>query len=156
MFLTVAPAGPSMEPPTLLAPDHVSRTSSTTEQIPKLFVSSETAASTNPRVNDTGNEASSEPVAKSKPSPNIFSAQENTTAVTDKANGHTEDVRSPATKLKNRLEETKDLIVCPDVYDGFSARIALSVGFDTMYIVLSSQALPTSNKSQDNYENIAC
>lgn len=47
-----------------------------------------------------------------------------------------EDIWSPATKLKRRLEDTKDLIVCPGVYDGFSARIALSVGFDTMYMVL--------------------
>ena len=45
------------------------------------------------------------------------------------------DIWSPATKLKHRLEDTKDLIVCPGVYDGFSARIALSVGFDTMYMV---------------------
>ena len=45
------------------------------------------------------------------------------------------DIWSPATKLKRLLEETKDLIVCPGVYDGFSARIALSVGFDTMYMV---------------------
>ena len=42
---------------------------------------------------------------------------------------------SPATVLKNRLENTKDLIVCPGVYDGFSARIALSVGFDALYMV---------------------
>lgn len=42
---------------------------------------------------------------------------------------------SPATILKRRLETTKDLIVCPGVYDGFSARIALSVGFDALYMV---------------------
>ena len=42
---------------------------------------------------------------------------------------------SPATILKRRLENTKDLIVCPGVYDGFSARIALSVGFDALYMV---------------------
>lgn len=41
---------------------------------------------------------------------------------------------SPATILKRRLETTKDLIVCPGVYDGFSARIALSVGFDALYM----------------------
>lgn len=46
-----------------------------------------------------------------------------------------DDIWSPATKLKRRLKDTKDLIVCPGVYDGFSARIALSVGFDTMYMV---------------------
>ena len=47
-----------------------------------------------------------------------------------------DDIWSPATKLKRRLEDTKDLIVCPGVYDGFSARIALSVGFDAMYMVM--------------------
>ena len=41
----------------------------------------------------------------------------------------------PATLLKNRLENTKDLIVCPGVYDGLSARVALSVGFDALYMV---------------------
>ena len=42
---------------------------------------------------------------------------------------------SPASALKHRLQNTKDLIVCPGVYDGFSARIALSVGFDALYMV---------------------
>ena len=49
--------------------------------------------------------------------------------------GPFDDIWSPATRLKRRLQKTKDLIVCPGVYDGFSARIALSVGFDTMYMV---------------------
>lgn len=50
-------------------------------------------------------------------------------------NGIFDNIWSPATKLKRRLEDTGDLIVCPGVYDGFSARIALSVGFDAMYMV---------------------
>ena len=41
----------------------------------------------------------------------------------------------PATRLKRQIETTRDLIVCPGVYDGFSARIALSVGFDALYMV---------------------
>ena len=45
------------------------------------------------------------------------------------------DITSPATNLKRRLQDTKDLIVCPGVYDGFSARIALAVGCDAMYMV---------------------
>ena len=44
---------------------------------------------------------------------------------------------TPATALKHRLQNSKDLIVCPGVYDGFSARIALSVGFDALYMVRS-------------------
>ena len=50
-------------------------------------------------------------------------------------NGIFDDIWSPASKLKRRLEDTRDLIVCPGVYDGFSARIALSVGFEAMYMV---------------------
>lgn len=46
-----------------------------------------------------------------------------------------DDIWSPATKLSRRLKETQDLIVCPGVYDGLSARIAISVGFDAMYMV---------------------
>jgi len=50
--------------------------------------------------------------------------------------GAVEDIpASPATRLKRRLEDTKDLIVCPGVYDGLSARIALAVGCDAMYMV---------------------
>ena len=47
----------------------------------------------------------------------------------------------PATTLRRRLEDTQDLIVCPGVYDGFSARIALSVGFDALYMVLHSHIM---------------
>ncbi|PQE10984.1 carboxyphosphonoenolpyruvate phosphonomutase protein [Rutstroemia sp. NJR-2017a BVV2] len=39
-----------------------------------------------------------------------------------------------ATKLRDFLENSKDILVCPGVYDGFSARIALSVGFDALYM----------------------
>lgn len=42
---------------------------------------------------------------------------------------------SGATKLKNMIEQTDELIVCPGVYDGLSARIALRVGFSAMYMV---------------------
>ena len=48
----------------------------------------------------------------------------------------------PATLLKNRLENTKDLIVCPGVYDGLSARVALSVGFDALYMVSPPPSFP--------------
>ncbi|PQE28840.1 carboxyphosphonoenolpyruvate phosphonomutase protein [Rutstroemia sp. NJR-2017a BBW] len=41
---------------------------------------------------------------------------------------------SAATKLRDFLENSKDILVCPGVYDGFSARIALSVGFDALYM----------------------
>ena len=46
-----------------------------------------------------------------------------------------EDLMLPATRLRRHLADTSDLIVCPGVYDGFSARIALAVGFDALYMV---------------------
>lgn len=42
---------------------------------------------------------------------------------------------SGATKLRRMLFETNELIVCPGVYDGLSARTAIEVGFDAMYMV---------------------
>lgn len=48
-----------------------------------------------------------------------------------------EELLSSATRLKKRIEETDELIVCPGVYDGFSARIALHVGFTALYMVIS-------------------
>ncbi|KFX92940.1 hypothetical protein V490_05087 [Pseudogymnoascus sp. VKM F-3557] len=41
---------------------------------------------------------------------------------------------SAAKKLRSMLEAGDDIIFCPGVYDGFSARIALSVGFDAIYM----------------------
>lgn len=61
-------------------------------------------------------------------------------AVTNK-NGHGSG-RSPgqldvpaATKLRRMLTDGDNLIVAPGVYDGFSARVALEVGFDCIYMV---------------------
>jgi hypothetical protein len=42
---------------------------------------------------------------------------------------------SGATKLRKMIFETNELIVCPGVYDGLSARTALEVGFSAMYMV---------------------
>jgi methylisocitrate lyase len=40
-----------------------------------------------------------------------------------------------ATKLRKLISSLGPIILAPGVYDGFSARIALSVGFDTIYMV---------------------
>lgn len=42
---------------------------------------------------------------------------------------------SNATKLRKFLYESDKILACPGVYDGFSARIALQVGFDALYMV---------------------
>ncbi|GFF54201.1 carboxyvinyl-carboxyphosphonate phosphorylmutase [Aspergillus udagawae] len=39
-----------------------------------------------------------------------------------------------ATKLRRQLRETDELIVCPGVYDGLSARIAMQLGFKALYM----------------------
>ena len=41
---------------------------------------------------------------------------------------------SGATKLKKMLLESNELIVCPGVYDGLSARTAIEVGFNGLYM----------------------
>jgi len=45
---------------------------------------------------------------------------------------------SPATRLRRLINSPNELLVCPGVYDGFSARIALQTGFDALYIVSQS------------------
>lgn len=55
-----------------------------------------------------------------------------------------EEFLSSATRLKKRIEETDELIVCPGVYDGFSARIALHVGFTALYMVIPSFTYPSN------------
>jgi hypothetical protein len=42
-----------------------------------------------------------------------------------------------ASKLRRMLKDTKDLIVCPGVYDGLSARIAMDLAFKGLYMVIS-------------------
>ncbi len=42
---------------------------------------------------------------------------------------------TPGKRLRQLLEKDQDIIVAPGVYDGFSARIVLDVGFDWIYMV---------------------
>lgn len=38
-------------------------------------------------------------------------------------------------RLRALLAEKDKIIICPGVYDGFTARIALNAGFDCLYMV---------------------
>ncbi|KAF5632240.1 methylisocitrate lyase [Fusarium tjaetaba] len=49
------------------------------------------------------------------------------------SNGQNASAISSATKLRQRLE-SNDILVAPGVYEGFSARIALEVGFECIYM----------------------
>lgn len=60
---------------------------------------------------------------------------ENSAQVVPKIQNVASSFMPGATKLKRYLEETNELIVCPGVHDGFSARIAMSLGFDALYMV---------------------
>lgn len=42
---------------------------------------------------------------------------------------------SGAKKLRHMLENTDELVVCPGVYDGLSARTAMELGFRALYMV---------------------
>lgn len=46
---------------------------------------------------------------------------------------------SGAKKLRAILENTSELIVCPGVYDGLSARTAIELGFKSLYMVYLSE-----------------
>ena len=48
---------------------------------------------------------------------------------------HPREMVPASTKLRRLLDKPNHLIVCPGVYDGFSARVALEIGFDAMYMV---------------------
>lgn len=47
-------------------------------------------------------------------------------------------VAEGGTRLRQLLEDPNHLIVCPGVYDGLSARIAISMGFEAVYMVICS------------------
>lgn len=40
-----------------------------------------------------------------------------------------------ATKLRQMLADPDKIVVCPGVHDGLTARVALNVGFDALYMV---------------------
>lgn len=42
---------------------------------------------------------------------------------------------SAASRLRQMIASPGPIILAPGVYDGFSARIALDVGFDAIYMV---------------------
>ncbi|KAL2062958.1 hypothetical protein VTL71DRAFT_6030 [Oculimacula yallundae] len=45
------------------------------------------------------------------------------------------DANAPAsTRLRHTIKHAQDILVCPGVYDGLSARIALSIGFQGLYM----------------------
>lgn len=37
--------------------------------------------------------------------------------------------------MRQLLKDPSNLVVCPGVYDGFTARLALAAGFDALYMV---------------------
>ena len=49
--------------------------------------------------------------------------------------GQDRTTSAASTKLQTLIKEKEGLIVCPGVYDGLSARVALQVGFDALYMV---------------------
>jgi hypothetical protein len=64
-------------------------------------------------------------------------------------NGHSavngSAVKVPAATKLRELIRTSDFIVAPGVYEGFSARIALEVGFDCLYMVRSFRRFCSSS-----------
>lgn len=44
-----------------------------------------------------------------------------------------------AKRLRELLKDPKNLVVCPGVYDGLTARLGLAAGYDALYMVSSAQ-----------------
>ncbi|KAL2063470.1 hypothetical protein VTL71DRAFT_5275 [Oculimacula yallundae] len=42
--------------------------------------------------------------------------------------------QSTASQLRSQMQNKNEIIVCPGVYDGFTARLALNAGFKTLYM----------------------
>lgn len=56
-------------------------------------------------------------------------------------------VNKAAAKLRAQLADQSKIIVCPGVQDGFSARVCLDEGFETLYMVSTSSPPASSNIS---------
>jgi len=52
-------------------------------------------------------------------------------------------MNTAASKLRQALQDRNAFITAPGVYDGLSARIALNVGFDALYMVCTILSLFT-------------
>ena len=61
---------------------------------------------------------------------------------------HTPRPKTAAARLRELLANKDKIIVCPGVYDGLTARIAIRQGFDCLYMVRTNHfLLNTSNLS---------
>ena len=68
------------------------------------------------------------------------------------ANGHPSVLLPTATKLRRIVEDPDDFLMYPGVYDGYSARIALHVVFDGLYMArqqIRSAVLQHTNQYLD-------
>lgn len=61
---------------------------------------------------------------------------------------------SGAKKLRKMLLETNELIVCPGVYDGLSARTAMELGFNAMYMVRKQVLQYMLSQERLNYQTL--
>lgn len=52
-----------------------------------------------------------------------------------------------AQRLRELLSDSSKLVLCPGVFDGLTARLALSVGFDALYMVRSHRYLPPQERA---------
>lgn len=57
-------------------------------------------------------------------------------------------MNTAASKLRQALQDPNAFITAPGVYDGLSARIALNVGFDALYMVCTILSLFTISISE--------
>ncbi len=63
----------------------------------------------------------------------------------DKVSNPFQAPRNGATRLRELLRRDNHITVCPGVYDGLTARIALRDGFDCLYMVRLQQKILLSH-----------
>ncbi|CZS95421.1 hypothetical protein WAI453_011359 [Rhynchosporium graminicola] len=79
--------------------------------------------------------------------------------------GNSTTPESTASKLRSQLRNKNEIIVCPGVYDGFTARLALDAGFKNLYMTgagttmsklgIADLGVATMNDMRDNAAMIA-
>ena len=58
-----------------------------------------------------------------------------------------------AARLRQLLNNREMLIVCPGVYDGLTARVALSLGFEALYMVKATLCSVCEKNTDSNFNN---
>jgi hypothetical protein len=52
-------------------------------------------------------------------------------------------------RLREMLQDPSKVVVCPGVFDGLTARLALAAGYEALYMVSCCLPIPTHQQEQE-------